>query len=275
MNHPIAQFVALTCYANAFLRSRSVPQFFPTNSTVKFCDYVKFLRVSKPLVGRGREEEVADSPDAWFTYLQGADVSALHLVRAPQSRPKFPDRMTAGLVDGGGTWAMEAVQPSGTCAVWLSRWEVWNQNAPERRIWRVSYRRVSERRSSTAHVTELRSAAGRLRSTLADIRAFSEKQKWAGFTTCFARAIETLDSGGKTRYGYHRDLAPAGCLPSLAESVLDACQSAWVFGGMGSWNDVMVGSVDRSEYDRTSEQLFLALTEAMHTAANASCVADG
>jgi len=271
MNHPIAQFVALTCHANAFLRGQAVPRFFPSNSTCTFCDGIKFVRVSKTLLGGVREQEVANSPDVWFAYLRAAGVSTVRLSRAPQNNPKISDRMSAAFVGGAGTWAMEAVQQNGKRAIWLSRWEVWNQNAPERRIWRVAYGRVSELRSSTAPVTDLVSLAARVRSALADIHAFSEQHQCGGFTARFAEAMETLDSGGAKRYGYHKDLAPDGCLPSLAVRLLDACQSAWVFGGMGSWNDMAFHGEVQVEYDRTSERLFLTLTEATQAAANASC----
>ena len=115
-----------------------VPRFFPGNSTCTFCDSIKFVGVSKTLLGKIREEELAGSPDAWFTCLKAANISAIHLSRTPQNHPKISDRMSAAFVGGAGTWAMEAVQQGGKRAIWLSRWEVWNQNAHERRIWRVS-----------------------------------------------------------------------------------------------------------------------------------------
>jgi hypothetical protein len=180
--------------------------------------------------------------------------------------------MSAGFVGGAGIWAMEAVPPNGKSAVWVSRWEVWDQNAPDRRIWRVSYGRFSAKRSSTARVSELESSAGRFRSALADIHRFSEQHDCRGFTDCFSKALETLNSGAEKRHGYHQDLAPDGCLPSLAMRLLDACQSAWVFGGMGSWNDMAFAGEAQVEYDRTSQRLFLTLNEAIQAAANASWV---
>ncbi len=116
---------------------------------------------------------------------------------------------------------------------------------------------------------------GRFRSALADIHQFSERQNCGGFTAGFSKAIETLDSGGEKRHGYHQDLAPDGCLPPLAMRLLDACQSAWVFGGMGSWNDMAFDGEVQVEYDRTSKQLFLILNEVIQAAANASCAASG
>lgn len=272
MNGPLAQFVALTCHANAFLRGQPVAPFFPGNSTCQFCDSVKFIAVSKTLFGKSKEIQVAATPNAWFEHLKSKGVVGIRLSRTPQNRPGISDRMSSGFVGGGGTWAMEAVQPDGKAAVWLSRWSVWNQNAPEHRIWRVEYARVAEIPRRTADGTDLESARTRLRSALREIHRFSEKHDCGGFTACFAHAMETLDLGGEKRHGYHRDLVVNGVAPELATSLLDACQSAWVFGGMGSWNDLGFEGADQGEYDRVSEQLFAVLTETIQTAANASCV---
>ena len=78
----------------------------------------------------------------------------------------------------------------------------------------------------------------------------------------------------KKRYGYHQYLAPGGGLPSLAVRLLDAYQPAWVFGGMGSWNDLGFHGEVQAEYNRTSERLFLTLTEVIQ-AVNASSGAGG
>jgi hypothetical protein len=68
VNHPIAQFVALTCHANAFLRGRVVRRFFPTNSTCTFCDRVRFVGLSKTLLGlldAGRSAWVFGGMGSW------------------------------------------------------------------------------------------------------------------------------------------------------------------------------------------------------------------
>ena len=127
MNGPLVQFVALACHANAFLRGRPVSPFFPGNSTCKFCDWVKFVRVSNSLFGKARENLVAATPDAWFEYLKAEHVAAVRLSCTPQNRPGISDRMSSAFVGGGGTWAMETIRPKGKSGIWLSRWTVWNQ----------------------------------------------------------------------------------------------------------------------------------------------------
>lgn len=70
--------------------------------------------------------------------------------------------------------------------------------------------------------------------------------------------------------GYHRDLAPEGILGTESLAVLDACQHASVFGGMGSWNDLSFDGADAEAYERVSERLFRALNRAIAAAANES-----
>lgn len=81
------------------------------------------------------------------------------------------------------------------------------------------------------------------------------------------RSIRT----GRNVTGITKDLVLNGVVPELATFLLDACQSAWVFGGMGSWNDMSFEGADQAEYDRLSEELFNTLNETIQTAANASC----
>lgn len=56
----------------------------------------------------------------------------------------------------------------------------------------------------------------------------------------------------------------------LATCLLDACQSAWVFGGMGSWNDLAFDGAAQVEYEQVSERLFHTVVDVIQTAANAS-----
>lgn len=271
MNGPIAQIVALTCYSNAFLQGNNVGEFFPKNSTCVFCDRVTFVTLEKSLLSKPKEKEIAQTPEEWFNFIKSTGAKGIRLARTPQNNPRISDRMSAGLVGGGGTWSMEVLLPKNRSEFWIARWEVWNQNAAERRIWRVTYGRVSV--GATAKTTaqhDLQSTASQLTQALREIHSFSTIHDCGGFTQCFADALDTLDSEGKNLHGYHKDLAPDGYLSRQAQAILDACQKAWVFGGMGSWNDMGFDSDDQKEYERVSEQLFHDLNKAISAGANES-----
>jgi hypothetical protein len=231
---------------------------------------VKFLAFSKSIFGKFTETQVAANPNGWFEYLKCERIVGVRLTRTPQNNPGISDRMSAAFVGGGGAWAMETIPLKGKSATWMARWVVWNQKAPDRRIWRVDYGRISEGPTRNCETRNLNSVAQRFQSALTEIHAFSERHNCGGFTACFARAMETLDSGSTKRLGYHKDLWPESVGPVLAEALLDAAQSAWVFGGMGSWNDMGFEGADQKEYDRVSEQLFSTANEAIEAGANAS-----
>jgi len=265
MTGPVAQIVALTCYGNAFLDGHTEPEFLATNSTCQFCDRVAFVELVKRLLGK-KERKVAKSPGEWFPYLQGKDARGIRLVHQAENAARISDRMSAGLVGGGGTWSMEVLLPKDRSESWQARWQVWNQKDPDRRIWRVIYGRAAVAASKPYARQNLEATALRLLEALREIHGFSERHSCGAFTNAFEQAISSLTS--PQRHGYHKDLSPPGLLPNRAEAVLDAAQSAWVFGGMGSWNDLGFEGENVKEYERVSDQLFRKLTEAICVATN-------
>lgn len=270
MNGPIAQLVALTCHANWFLEHGAIPsRFFPENSTCKFCDRVSFVEAKKSWLGKSSEKTVADNPDAWFAYLSGRKASGVRVLRQARNDPGISDRMNAGFVGGGGQW-MLGVHCRNSTDYWMARWEVWNQNAPEQRIWRVTYGLVARDQIPPAPASSRPDVLTAFESALNRIHAFSANNNCGGFTECFARAIQSLNEGTAI-HGYHKDLNCPGSLSRSSEAMLDAAQSAWVFGGMGSWNDMSFDGEKGREYEESSEDLFIAVNDAICVAANESC----
>jgi hypothetical protein len=270
MNGPIAQLVALTCHANWFLGHGTIPsRFFPDNSTCKFCDRVSFVEVKKSWLGKPSERTVTENPDAWFAYLAARKAVGVRLLREAHDNPAISDQMSAGFVGGGGQWMLGVRYPDNT-EYWMARWEVWNQQAPDQRIWRVTYGLVARDRSPPASVSSQSNVLGGLESALNRIHAFSANNNCGGFTECFARAIQSLSERTAT-HGFHKDLYSPGSLSRASEAMLDAAQSAWVFGGMGSWNDMGFDGEKGQEYEESSDALFIALNDAICVSANESC----
>jgi hypothetical protein len=162
---------------------------------------------------------------------------------------------------------MLAARDPASTDYWMARWEVWNQNAPNRRIWRVTYGLVTHRRELLTDHPGRSDVANALKAALVRILAFSEAHDCSGSAVHFRRALESLERE-RTGHGYHQDLFVPGTLSSLSKGMLDAAQSAWVFGGMGSWNDLGFDGADAEEYESVSEQLFCALNDAICAAAN-------
>lgn len=263
MNGPVAQCVALVCHGNAVLGGRR-GLYFHGNSTARFCDSIAFAELSPG----GEAVTLAEAPDAWFAWLARGGVTSLRLGRAEQNRPLASDRMTAGFAGGGEVWTIAALRPGGESEAWQGHWQVWNQKAPGQRIWRVTYVRHAAPAPATADT--LAAARAELSEALGAIHAFAEGHDGGGFAESFARARAALSGAAPAKRGFHRDLAPEGTLGAEALAVLDACQHASVFGGMGSWNDQSFAGAEGEAYERVSERLFRALNRAIAAAASES-----
>jgi hypothetical protein len=107
---------------------------------------------------------------------------------------------------------------------------------------------------------ELREAAKNLQKALAAAEAFAENHDLVDSADLFAEALELLDNPAP-EIPYHPDLVPSS-FDALNRKVLACACMAWVFGGMGSWNDAGF------ETDAISFELYRALLHAFAAATN-------
>jgi hypothetical protein len=276
----IAQIIALTTHGNAFLTG-SPPfdpsAFYPANSTFIFCEFVQFADL-RPAAGGWEESEYAPDPSGWFTRLKRDGVFRLRLAYSPSSGQelgdkKVSDRMMVGFVGGGGRWLIEAMKPGGS-DYWEGRWIVGDGERKDRRIWRVTHGRIAtDQPTIDRPVMDMPVLQAQLAANLEAIGDFARRQKMAGFAKAFDAGLASLSSSEPYTGVYHSDLAPAAALPLSAAQLLGAAQAAWVFGGMGSWNDVSFEGEDQVLYDRLSEELYHLLIVSIVTAANAGATA--
>lgn len=272
INGPIAQFAALTCHANAFLAGREIPCFFPSNSTTQFCDRIEFIELEPNPGGEPKARTLASSPDDWIHELPMREVDGVRLVFGPRNDPAISDRLSAGFVGGGHIWNMEVVRDDGLSELWSSEWGVWDQAAPEGRIWRVDYRLESTRASGPHTGRNLAIVRRAFRESLLEVRDFSERHTQGAFTDHFSDALLVLDDYAAD-VGYHRDIALPGQLSEDAEALLKAAMRAWVFGGMGTWNDLGFEGTLQTEYENVSDRLFDVVHEAIEAAVTSTYLA--
>ncbi|HUN84784.1 MAG TPA: hypothetical protein VMU48_10410 [Terracidiphilus sp.] len=269
MQTPLAQMAAVTCHGNAAVRGMQTPQFFPGNSTCQFCESITFLVSGKPAGGESQSAVFADTPDAWIRDLRRRSLVGFRLRQQPQDRPGFSDRNSSGFVGGGRLWMIEAVREGKVSEFWLNKWEVGNRDAPDRRIWRVTYGLYQVVPTPGFALRPLGAIIDDFRSALKEIRAFAEAHECGNFTRFFDDALRAFDDP-QADLGYHKDLFPQGSLGDNAAAVLKAAQCAWVFGGMGSWNDMSFRDETQKEYERVSDALFGLLNESVEAAATSS-----
>ena len=272
MQGAIAQIVALTIHGNAFLQHFQNSQgldFQARNSTFKFCEWVRFTDL---VSGASNFEERAYTADVheWFEGLKKDGVCGVKMNYGASAASRVPDRMLVGFVGGGGKWSIET-RRSSSSDFWKSRWQLGNRDRKDKRIWRVSYVRFLSRRPSTqAQPEDLEQLRSELEQCLERITQFSRSQNLEWFTRAFESGIVKLESPDPLADIYHADIAPPGFLSLVASQLLGSAQAAWVFGGMGSWNDQGFEGQTQARYEQLSEELYQLLNRVIVAAANSS-----
>jgi hypothetical protein len=191
MDGPTAQIAALTCHLNAVFRGVPVRQFFPDNSTCQFCEFVRFARPRKNWLRQVAWQIVAQTPDDWFELQRVKQSSRAVLVHLSTDNQEFPDRLSAGLIGGGGRWLVR-IDSEGSMECWEAGWRVGDQNAPSKRIWQVQYSLVEEDEPPPPRDRAIRGLIDELTAVLPQIEAFARRRGLAGFADRFFKALQCL-----------------------------------------------------------------------------------
>lgn len=255
MNGELAQAVCLAGHGSSWLAGTgdSVPPALDQeNTTFQFVGSLQFHLQAGPTLGESTATTVRD----WLLQLRDRGVDRIWLwVPEPKpvttSGPPMEEHMMAGFANAG-RWGLVATGER-HAEVWRPFWQVGDREAPESRIWSVRYEGSSTGPVSPPHV-DLDRATTRLTAALEAALAFAERhalRTWAGW---FERALAVSDE-----IPFYPDLLPPGYSHEARRLAAMGAQ-AWVFGGMGSWNDL--GFEDESaaaEYEAVSRNLYNAV----------------
>ncbi len=266
MQTNILRSFALVTVGNAALAGRDVSAFWPS-------ELLRFYKQIEFLIARGNDEYVPVAPDplAWFEKLKALGCIGLRLHTRPmQQRPGIgaqSERMLVGMVGGGPRWIIEAAMPSRT-EVWEGYDRLGDRDDPEQKIWLSAYIMLGETERQDGADKDVAAATQEVRAALTDIEALAREIPDQPFTESFTGALRVLD-GGAPDYP-SLEFLDLTDLDQAARRLLTASAQAWVFGAMGSWNDLGVEERLQQRYNDTSEALFLALQRAVIAAANSS-----
>jgi hypothetical protein len=270
MQGTIAQIVALTTHGNAILQGAPNAcslDFQALNSTFKFCESIQFSDRTSGLLKR-KESVYASHTHDWLERLKKERVYALRMSYGPSKGMNVADRMLVGFVGGGGKWLIETVGPEHS-HLWESRWLVGNRDRADKKIWRVTYIRIAATNASYRENSEnLERLKDEMRENLQEMAEFSRSQNLDWFTKAFESGLSRLGSTRPFEGLYHTDIAPVDFLPLSADQLLGSAEAAWVFGGMGSWNDQAFDGQTKKRYEQLSENLYNLLNRVIVAAAN-------
>lgn len=114
----------------------------------------------------------------------------------------------------------------------------------------------------TTGVKTVSECGAALVAALVAIRQFAAEHGLGHWVTWFTDALAR-----PSVIRYHPDML-LGRYPDAARSLAARAAASWVFGGMGSWNDVHVPGPDEEDMRRLSNALYDAVRDAVVTVVN-------
>lgn len=270
MQGPIENALMLVAAGNAWLGGRDISGFWPDAPTFTFMKACEFRK--PPASGKDTDEFplVAADPMAWFASLKpwctGLRLHCVEGRRGPNQQIDAPDRMLVAFVGGGPRWLIEAAGKQ-TCQLWEGFHRFGERDDPDRKVWLCTHILQSEISPSESQPVDLAVALSDLRIVLPEIEAYARTRTHDNFADCFLRAIKLIEQVEIDDAEWVDDVMRYSGFDRRQVAILQAINHAWVFGGMGSWNDLGEGG---EPYNSLSERLFTALNDTIAGLANST-----
>jgi hypothetical protein len=250
----LAQLIAVAAHGSAWLAGRTgndPPDLERTNSTFQYVRSVRFELPGRLL----RAPTVSSSVAEWLVQARRRSVSRLSLATPPGS---LPDRDQLATFPA----AIVTSSAKGPVERWSATWGVGDQDAPDRRIWDVAYRGERDPKGALAS-SNVAQATDDLTTTLQRAAIFARSHDLDHWAAIFEAALG-LEHAGDPVPPYHPDMFPSTAFGRAPRRLLAMATRAWVFGGMGSWNDLSFEGADAQAYDDVSEALHASVLAAVN-----------
>ena len=267
--------IALITYGNRYLQTGYLPEnFYPANFGFKYCRSVSFIeQVKVPVVFnlfKKNTVRVAENPINWFLQLSNNNCSALKLHYSHSSEnTTIKDYLMAGFVDRGGIWYIEAIYKDDKKGFWVGDWKTkGTESSHDDKIWIVRYNQVSlKNKPGTAiNINELFKKLGEVLKEIADF-AISNKNEY--YANVFLKSLDILKSPNPEPNEYYPDMFLSEGYSLTAKQLFFASCTAWVFGGMGTWNDIGYNTTEAGKrHAELSEKLFELITKGIVVSVN-------
>ena len=258
----LAQIIALASHGNAYLSNDSLAfTFYPESSVFQGCKRVT-LRTGLRDDPVEMANEVLD-PLQWFGFLSSKGCKRLFLARGIGRPSRIPDHVAVAFVGGGTQWFIGA-QLRDRTLYWAGT------STFKGMCWEVEYEPIDQVEIDPQSLDLDGLALHRsFHKVLMECESLASRNKYDNFARCFSRAISSLQSEDPIAGSFQKDLLPAKGYGLLAKQLITACNEAWVFGGMGSWNDLYFESeADGHEYSRLSSALYSTINNAIEWGTN-------
>jgi hypothetical protein len=264
MTGTLVQIITIAAFGNEFLKNGKLTEFYPENSSFQFCDFVDFREIKKKNFFTAKKEIItAKNPLNWFENLKNNGCIKLRLFHQTE---KENDHQLAGFVGGGGNWFIETVYPNYS-DFWVGNWNH-DKNLTEK-PWQVTYGKAVEKQPTRNQQFDLKNTRNELNSILEKLTDFAFKETNENWGNIFEKAKETLNSENPETDFYHTDLISTKEYELQNRQLLLSASKAFVFGGMGSWNDMGFENKKTNKvYHELSTELYDTMNKSIICAIN-------
>jgi hypothetical protein len=259
----LAQLISLVAYGNAFVHGLiAAPELTGSNWSFRYVRFLRFDRHSHRRIPWTNQlpTTIARNTSEWFERLRNDGVTKLGLNIAADT-----DYKMAGFA--GAVPATILTNRPDRREHWVGSWTVISPKPSDDLVWDVVYESVP----LTALSLELPTVPDMvpsLRSALEDARDIAVGDHLDQFKRNFVEAIQFLDGQLPATSGPW-DLLPDVGFSVQARKLLAASTRAWVFGGMGWWNDIVFDSSDQqARFDVVTRRLWQTVLQGLGSAAN-------
>ncbi len=262
MSKELAKLVALSTYGNLYLHGKDneldIEQY-----VTQHCHGLDFI--DPPIEGIAGSSKVL-APDAkkWFSYLKNQDAKRIKILYKPSSQAGLPDHISAAFVGGGSRWLVE-VQFVDKSHLYLGGWVPPEDSVSD--SWKTHFVRLERELDHIEYpaltVTESREQIARvLRALIEFVKRIEHTQHWADN---FNNSLKTLNEFEPQASD---DFIPSGIYSKDARQLIETAFRSWVFGGMGSWNDLAFSGEDHEQYAVLTRELYEAVCNAIVSGVN-------
>jgi hypothetical protein len=265
MSKDIARNVALVTYGNLFLQGKGSDFDIDTLVTHN-CYGLDF--VDPPIDGiAGSSKVLASDTNKWFGYIKDQGAKKLKMFFKKSEQSGLPDHISSAFVGGGSYWFIE-VQFDSTSDLYLSGWIPSGDVGNDTR--KTHYLHFNH---DMIHLDDISlsvsDAREKLNTVLQELSAFAAEFKHiTPWVSNFENARSTLTD---FEPNVADEFLPVGIYSKEARQLIEAAFASWVFGGMGSWNDMAhmaMSSDNHGRHAKLSEELYWAICTAVVAAVN-------
>ena len=249
MNGELLQMMQLVVTANHYLK------------TGEFIDCVSYAHVGsldfiveRRLFGFWKSKKTLNSVKEWTQWLRSNQVREIFLLLGWRDG----DRIRSAFANGVDQWEIVCCFKD-----YVMMWETWIQFNENQQNWKYIYQ-ANHIEVANSESPPMENNLTVLIGALKEIELLAEKLELVAFARCFSNAWRILE-GESIAPTYEVDWH--GLLDQERKSIFEALTWAWVFGGMGSWNDGISFAAEekglKEEYDLLSGTLYQEILKAL------------